>query len=408
MDIVRNVCVRETYSETASFLNQKVVPAVPPMSSFKNATDTADVRSSNSHGSQSIYKHRNSLPNVCLIDMFDEKPQPPQLQVVSANHHRKTFDELVRESERDGAVNTQQNTLPMQLFTNAPDVTANLHASRASRSDDDGFINGRLEIRVIPKGIIQHILLLIHSFIKLLVYIKENLHLDESVYYDALAAAIKTPNTNTFPLSNRGSALGDAIFSLSDKDPIDCDDIETASLANRNKNVNEEIVHSNLLRNNKEFSETPPLNFSSCSIQSGEANKVKLNGTSNGVKQIKSDSETSHIKSKVQSMPASEVQVETSSQLTPSKIPVLTSNLRQLKCASWAGVDTSTVGTSGAFCLQNPTPDTFAPTLDITDNPKKGQQFFSTLHNSQNNADLTPGLSSFYYFIMVYGICTMT
>lgn len=406
MDIVRNVCVRETYSEIAPFFNQKVVPAVPTMSSFKNATDTADVRSSNSHGSQSLYKHRNSLPNVCLIDMFDEKPQPPQLHIVSANHHRETFDELVRERERDGVVNTQQNTLPMQSSTNALDVTANLHSSRAPRSDDDGFINGRLEIRVIPKGIIQHILLLIHSFIKCIFCIKENLHLDESVYYDALAAAIKTPNTNTFPLSNRGSALGDAIFSLSDRDPIDCDDIETASLANRNrnKNVNEELVHSSLPRNNKELSETPPLNVSSCNIQSGEANKVKLNGTSNGVKQIKSDSETSHIKSKVQS----EVQVETSSQLTPSKIPVLTSNLRQLKCASWAGVDTSTVGTSGAFFLQNPTPDTFAPTLDITDNPKKGQHFSSTLHNSQNNADLTPGLSSFYYFIMVYGICTMT
>lgn len=145
MDIARNICVRETYSEIAPFLNQKVVPVVPPMSSFKNAADAADVRSSNSHGSQSIYKHRNSLPNVCLIDMFDEKPQPAQLQ----GHHRETFDELVRERERDVAV----YALPMQASTNAPDVRANLHDSRAPRSDDDGFINGRLEIRVIPKGI---------------------------------------------------------------------------------------------------------------------------------------------------------------------------------------------------------------------------------------------------------------
>lgn len=206
--------------------------------------------------------------------------------------------------------------------------------------------------------------------------------------------------------------MGDAIFSLSDKDPINCDDIETASLANRNRN---KIVNEETPRNNKELSQTPPLNVSSSSQQSGEANKLKLNGNSNGVKQIKSDSETSHINkalSKVQSMPAatcSEVQGETtsSSQLTPSKIPVLTSNLRQLKCASWAGVDTSTAGATGAYFLQNPTPDTFAPppTLDITDNPKKGQQqnFSTTLNNSQNIADLTPGLSSLYYYlIMVY------
>lgn len=189
--------------------------------------------------------------------------------------------------------------------------------------------------------------------------------------------------------------MADVNLTLSDKEPIDCDDIKTASLANanRNKNINEnEVTNSNSLRNNKELSETPP-NVSSCSVQSGEANKLKVNGDSNGVIKIKSDSENSRIKNKVPI--ASEIQVEQSF-LTPSKIPVLTSNLRQLKCASWAGADTSLtiVGTPGAYFHQNPTTETCPPTADITDNSKKDQHYSSTLHNSHNIADLTPGLSN--------------
>lgn len=236
----------------------------------------------------------------------------------------------------------------------------------------------------------------------------ENPRLEESVYYDALAAAIKTPNSNAFGLSNRGD-LGDTILSLSDKEPIDCDDIKTASLANTNrkKKLNEnEVTNLNSLRKNIELSETPP-NTSSSSVQSGEANKLKLNGDSNSVIQIKSHFDTSRIKSKVPL--SSEIQVE-QSLLTPSKIPVLTSNLRQLKCASWAGVDTAnatltTVDTPGAYFLQNPTTATFAPIVDITDNPKKGQHYSSTLHNFHNIADLTPGLSSkSMLFVALYAL----
>lgn len=174
MDIARNICVRETYSEIAPFFNQKVVPVVPQMS-LKHAVDAADVRSSNSNGSQSMYKHRNSLPNVCLIDIFDEKTQSLQvlnvtkkLTSISNVDHKETHEKLQSDialARYETTTLSQQNSLPMQPSTNATTISRDVmpyqHDCRvrnftdAEVQRDDGFINGRLEIRVIPKGYIK-------------------------------------------------------------------------------------------------------------------------------------------------------------------------------------------------------------------------------------------------------------
>lgn len=184
MDIARNICVRETYSEIAPFFNKNVVSVVPPMNSFKHAVDAADVRSSNSYGSQSMFKHRNSLPNVCLMDVLDEKTQSLQVLNVSRKldsnshvDHQKTYEELQSDVAVPRYVKTtfsQQNALPAQtstsLTTMSRDATPYQNDSRvpyftdAEGQRDDGFINGRLEIRVIPKGFIKTLLFYNHLF----------------------------------------------------------------------------------------------------------------------------------------------------------------------------------------------------------------------------------------------------
>ncbi|KAH8403618.1 hypothetical protein KR222_009721, partial [Zaprionus bogoriensis] len=311
MDIARNVCVRESYSETAVFSNEKVPSELLAMPTFKDG----DVHSSNSHESQSICKHRNSLPNMCLVDMFDGKLQTRSVFSNSCTNHAEA----------------------KHCFTN--------------------FVKTNL----------------------IIINITENL--GESVYYNALAAATKTSSINTCLCFNRADS-GDVLMkAISEKEGIDCDDI-----VNKIKNSNSQ--------RNFELPETS-LELSSCSINAVEGIKLKLNGNSNGVIQTKSDSESSRNESGVTNKNAYGQMEHTFS--APSKIPVLTSHSRQLKCASWAGVDITTtsinaVDASETNVLHNPSRNLDEPTTNIVENPSIGQHCSSALQNTNNIPDLTPGL----------------
>lgn len=151
MDIARNVCVRESQSEIAPKANSNHFPTI--IATYKDAA--IDMQSRNSNESQSLCKHRNSLPNVCLIDMFDEKPNlnantPNELQEAAVAPVAAAVPWCVKTTF------CQRSNLPTDLISS--DVQGQQHGNRvanfmdAATQSNDGCVSGRLEIRVIPKG----------------------------------------------------------------------------------------------------------------------------------------------------------------------------------------------------------------------------------------------------------------
>ncbi|KAH8272443.1 hypothetical protein KR044_002968, partial [Drosophila immigrans] len=323
MDIARNVCVREANSEIVPLSkrkNQLTSDLAATTLSFKDAPVDLDIdkylKNYKEERSLRTHPHRNSLPNVCLIDGFDESPMILE------------FDDA--ENQREGC------------------------------------ISGRLEFRVIPK---------------------ENSHLDESVYYEALAA-LKSPNTKTTDsnfATNERAAPGDIqSLGLCDKETTNCDDKDgVATNISCSYNVQQNV-------NNKDVFKTPNETTSN-SIHSAEGVKVKIKcNTNDGSQNFVS---VDHNNQVVRDVTGSEFALS-----TPSKIPVLSANLRQSKCASWAGVVTMTtaasqqigagaVGTQGL--LQNESFDSPTSNLELTDCPIRVHHY---LQNSPITTDLTPGL----------------
>ncbi|XP_060661111.1 tau-tubulin kinase homolog Asator isoform X2 [Drosophila nasuta] len=216
MDIARNVCVRESNSEIVPISNKKnhlTSHMAATISSFKDAAVDLD---SNMYSKKIIdersirtRRHRNSLPNVCFIDGFDEKPisfrksTQPTATVPSwgAKTTTKTFP------QHRNNINDKK---PQPTSIHNPSC---FHESGAlefddagNQGEDEGCISGRLEFRVISK---------------------ETPHLDESVYYKALAA-LKTPNTTItdgIVAAKETAVPGDIRTSgLSDKEAINCDE----------------------------------------------------------------------------------------------------------------------------------------------------------------------------------------
>jgi len=232
------------------------------------------------------------------------------------------------------------------------------------------------------------------------------------VYYDALAATIKTPNTNSCAVWNKGEEVyGDMQGSgLSDKEPINCDDLEapkskivSSSTTPLIKSSATAIAFSNPLISNQKEPQGTPNEISSCNINCEGQVKVKLNGNFNGAA-----TDPSQMRDGISNISAAagcEISMS-----TPSKIPVLTSSLRQSKCASWAGVVTTTpstsavqpVGSIGTYDLQNLPNETHTSTLDPIDAPNRAHHYVTGLQNSSNITDLTPGLFCMFLAYTVY------
>ncbi|KQS21498.1 uncharacterized protein Dere_GG16446, isoform C [Drosophila erecta] len=151
MDIARNVCVRETYSESTHLAKAKpttslVLRNMLP-SPFKK--DSA-FHLNNTNDSHDKSKHRSSLPNVSVNDIFDD-------QLVQSNS-----DAMLAEDAK----------MPWRVQTKT--CQRNLGLGSAIQ-ENNCCISGRLEIRVIPK---------------------ETSHPDDSVYYDAMGAVKNTQTAN--------------------------------------------------------------------------------------------------------------------------------------------------------------------------------------------------------------------
>ncbi|XP_033168033.1 tau-tubulin kinase homolog Asator isoform X1 [Drosophila mauritiana] len=214
MDIARNVCVRETYSEITHLARpstSSVLRNILP-SPFKN--DSALQHSTNDSIDKS--RHRNSLPNVSFNDIFDDL----QMKLNS------------------GGMLAEDAKMPWRVQTKACQEQ-NLDLGSVIQ-ENHGCISGRLEIRVIPK---------------------DTSHPDDSVYYDAMGAVKNTPT------ANEG-------HDHSDQAVNNCDEIEATSavitfpkkaiskiMSPPGRDVTEERIGASL-----------------CSLYSGGVNKLKLNG----------------------------------------------------------------------------------------------------------------------------------
>ncbi|XP_034139393.1 tau-tubulin kinase homolog Asator isoform X2 [Drosophila guanche] len=344
MDIARNVCVRETYSEitplgqpkpSVSIVSQAILP-----SSSKD--DNVAFQSNRSNESQTKSKHRNSLPNVSIADIFDEqKAQIPNYSSLVGNNAAQPW--CVQ------TTSFQRSNLPVS----------------EEIQDNNGCVSGRLEIRVIPK---------------------ESSHLDESVYYDALAAAVKmTPST-----TSQGIAFKIQGQDSSDKVLMNCDEIKaTAAAAMKASSPN--AINNCKVPADKACNE--PCRLSSHVVDSI---KLKLNGNSE-ICNIKEQAleKTGDLDTQITWVSCGQGGAEGGCEptlLAPSKIPV-----RQSKCASWAGADTATkaltpIGSlAGQHLIQKNLPfDMSNCIMDAI--PVRHDVYSGVLQNPPNNTDLTPGL----------------
>ncbi|XP_037731246.1 tau-tubulin kinase homolog Asator isoform X3 [Drosophila subpulchrella] len=337
MDIARNVCVRETYSEitpldkakpTTSLVSRGVLP-----SPFKE-DNTFQLNASND--SQAKSKHRSSLPNVSVADIFDDQPIQSNSDAMLAEDVNKPWKVQTTASQR-----------------------SNLALSSAVQ-ENNGCISGRLEIRVIPK---------------------ETSHLDDSVYYDALAAIKNTPTANQAP-------------DLSDKALIFCDEIEenAAVIASPSSTVNK--FTKPIYKDTTEAR----IEAQCCSLHSSGVNNLKINGNSESCNALNDQPNCNAGDSKTPLTGGStDGYRETESAcdlplLNPSKIPI-----RQSKCASWAGADTA-INSSKALESIDALPETpYNPQTDtpnsVTDTiPVRKNTYSTGLEYPPNITDLTPGL----------------
>ncbi|XP_017155704.1 tau-tubulin kinase homolog Asator isoform X1 [Drosophila miranda] len=347
MDIARNVCVRESYSEitplgqpkpSVSIVSQTVLP-----SSFQD--DHVAFQSNKSNESQTKSKHRNSLPNVSLADIFDDQQAQPNYSSLVLNDAAKPW--CVQ------TTSCQKSNLPVS----------------EEIQENNGCVSGRLEIRVIPKEISN---------------------LDESVYYDALAAAVKMTSSTT----SQGIADKTQGQDSSDKVLTNCDEIKTTAAAAM-KASSPNTINNFKVPVNKATAEAPnePSCFSSHVVDSI---KPKLNGNSeifNTKEQALT--KTGDLDTQISRVSCAYGGSEGSCEpplLAPSKIPV-----RQSKCASWAGTDTTTNASTtigsigGQHLIQNNSPfDLTSCMMDAI--PLRHDIYSGVLQNPPNNTDLTPGL----------------
>ncbi|XP_015044541.2 tau-tubulin kinase homolog Asator isoform X4 [Drosophila pseudoobscura] len=348
MDIARNVCVRESYSEitplgqpkpSVSILSQTVLP-----SSFQD--DHVAFQSNKSNESQTKSKHRNSLPNVSLADIFDDQQAQPNYSSLVVNDAAKPW--CVQ------TTSCQKSNLP----------------ESEEIQENNGCVSGRLEIRVIPKEISN---------------------LDESVYYDALAAAVKMTSSTT----SQGIADKTQGQDSSDKVLTNCDEIKTTAAAAAMKASSPNTINNFKVPVNKATAEAPnePSCFSSHVVDSI---KPKLNGNSeifNTKEQALT--KTGDLDTQISRVSCAYGGSEGNCEpplLAPSKIPV-----RQSKCASWAGTDTTTNASTtigsigGQHLIQNNSPfDLTSCMMDAI--PLRHDIYSGVLQNPPNNTDLTPGL----------------
>ncbi|XP_017051372.1 tau-tubulin kinase homolog Asator isoform X2 [Drosophila ficusphila] len=336
MDIARNICVRESYSEINPNPLEKSKPtkSVLPLPFKEDKT----FQSNTSANGRTISYHRSSLPNVTISDIIHEKPTQSSSDAMLVEDSNKPWDVQT--------ISCQRSKLALGPV----------------HQENNGCISGRLEIRVIPK---------------------ETSQLEDSVYYDALAAVKITPTANQTP-------------AFLPKVPIFCDEIEAKAtpVTSLTNTINTFTIPNQ--KHSSEASQSQEAHFRRA--HSVGIDKPKLNGNSEISNSMKNQENIYANDSKTPLPRNSDAGFEETSLecelplLNPSKIPV-----RQSKCASWAGSDTTTNSSKTFQCLggplkisENPQFDTPNSETDLT--PVCKNSYSIALEHPPNMTDLTPGL----------------
>lgn len=155
MDITRNVCVREVFSEAAA------ASILPPETAFNNSShhnQTVDVdglapkdsvhvsgvgvaaTNNNEITNLGVSKHRNSLPNVALPNLLNATSG-----VDNDVDNQKQFTSTEIDPQNHITTNTVLHSISKQQSND-------LEIDNGVAQQDVGCISGRLEIRVIPNG----------------------------------------------------------------------------------------------------------------------------------------------------------------------------------------------------------------------------------------------------------------
>lgn len=183
MDITRNVCVREVFSEAAA------TTILPPETNFNtglfnNSTHNQnaesevlaagdDANATNNHDltNLAISKHRNSLPNVALPNLLNVESRNNGGDCESCVTQK---DKIHLNIEKDTQKCITTNTiLPSASIQYAANLSNDVHTlnsnnnslvgDKGTAQQDVGCISGRLEIRVIPNGKVIIILFILEN-----------------------------------------------------------------------------------------------------------------------------------------------------------------------------------------------------------------------------------------------------
>ncbi|KAM7341251.1 tau-tubulin kinase asator isoform 5-T7 [Cochliomyia hominivorax] len=316
MDITRNVCVREVFSEAA------VTSILPPETAFNNSThnqnpesdglapnDTPNVgrdqvaTNNNDVANLAISKHRNSLPNVALPNLINTG-------VDSEGGERSSNQKPYGTFEVDPEKHITSNTI---LHSTPTQQNSGLDVENVNAEKNVGCISGRLEIRVIPNESSQK----------------------ELIYYGANAIQ-RSP-------SQQQSILINAIRSDDDEH-----EEEVHPAVTTNQKIIPEDNKKEVCDDGKEITtdikKLPEEGKTTKDVEVAAGDVFKAEHTNNV--NIGEDLNETDIyeKNETRNPTADTVTTGTQNQTTVpvgttgiSKIPILQSNLRQAKCASWAG-----------------------------------------------------------------------
>ncbi|XP_037825862.1 tau-tubulin kinase homolog Asator isoform X10 [Lucilia sericata] len=346
MDITRNVCVREVFSEAAA---TNIVPPETTLNtglfnnSIHNPTAEVDVLAASDVPNSSnivtgnkadltnlaISKHRNSLPNVALPNLLNNSGGVVSGDGVVVGDSCVPLKDKINtnvdmDTQKCVTTNTILPSASIQYATNSNEDVPTHHQNSGLESgigaaqQDEGCISGRLEIRVIPN---------------------ESTSQNDVIYYGS-AAIQKSPSQQVIlvnAIRNDDDNEDDVAVSLNQRDIKD-------EAKNDACDVSREKLND-IFKNSPEERKTTREEFEDVgdAVIEADKNDIKSGDDFNKVTEmyIKNEAAGANTTGSCnQNVSTTNVPVGGSTAI--SKIPILQSNLRQAKCASWAGGELTT------------------------------------------------------------------
>ncbi|XP_054746442.1 tau-tubulin kinase homolog Asator-like [Anastrepha obliqua] len=387
MDISRNICVREIHSATAalSATFMAVTPNKPASYYCDDGNTSKTMNEAKRYNAVYLAKIHSSLPNMSFLDnqreMEDDFPIP-DFKVLPWRMEANAVQRSTLSSCNHRCQSYQQSV--PEPFQNVHSLPVGTSSFSNELTQGEGCVNGRLEIRVIPR---------------------ENSHAEESSYYDALGAAVTmgkdTTVVNTVAPVNDEDACSDEkevsplqrnqTFQRSTKTtPLDTPIMSKAksnrndiSVAEQGEELSVFIVPQtcDYINGKTEVERiSTVVRSNEISVSDTEACGGSRAGFGDGIYVDGASSALSNI-------------VPGFVGVLASKIPIL--NSRQSKCASWSGSDMTLQMIGSTPCpAANHQAQAKSNKRNLNNNTKKSIEDVSvvSIFQTPNMTDLTPAL----------------